>query len=73
MPRSGRKFEDSPSRRTVRLSVTLPADVHDALERVAERQRVSMAWVMRKAAEHYLDNENPLFATHVRDPSAGAS
>ena len=51
-------------RPTVRLSVTLPKDVHDTLERMAERQDVSLSWMMRKAAEQYVENQTPLFATH---------
>jgi predicted transcriptional regulator len=55
---------------TVRLSVTLPQNLHDNLESLAEKQDVSLAWVMRKAAEQYVENQNPLFAGQVMGRAA---
>jgi predicted transcriptional regulator len=45
-----------------RVSVTLPADVHETLERIAKEKKVSVAWVMRDAAEQYIASKWPLFA-----------
>jgi predicted transcriptional regulator len=45
-----------------RISVTLPADVHEILERIAREKKVSLAWVMRDAAEQYIATKWPLFA-----------
>jgi hypothetical protein len=45
-----------------RVSVTLPPDVHQTLERIAREKKVSLAWVMRDAAEQYIANKWPLFA-----------
>jgi predicted transcriptional regulator len=45
-----------------RVSVTLPSDVHETLERIAKEKKVSVAWVMRDAAEQYIANKWPLFA-----------
>lgn len=47
---------------TVRLSISLSAEQHAFLERVAKRQRVSLAWVIRDAVLRYMDAETPLFA-----------
>ncbi len=47
---------------TLRVSVTLPPDVHQTLERIAREKKVSLAWVMRDAAEQYIANKWPLFA-----------
>jgi predicted transcriptional regulator len=47
---------------TPRVSVSLPADVHEMLERIAREKKVSLAWVMRDAAEQYISNKWPLFA-----------
>jgi predicted transcriptional regulator len=47
---------------TPRVSVTLPPDVHETLERIAREKKVSLAWVMRDAAEQYIANKWPLFA-----------
>lgn len=46
----------------VRLSVSLSAEQYEYLDRVAKRQRVSLAWVVRDAILRYMDAETPLFA-----------
>jgi hypothetical protein len=48
-------------RKTVRTTVTLPSRDYAELERLAERQRVSVAWVVRDAVEQYLKRSLPLF------------
>ena len=65
MPNTEQTSQGADGRKTIRLSVTLPTDVHDALEQIAERNGVSLAWVMRKAAEQYVEAEAPLFAGHL--------
>lgn len=45
----------------VRMSVSLPRDLHDILARLADRKRVSVAWVIRDAAEKYVGDQWPLF------------
>ena len=37
-----------------RASVTFPADVYKELERIAAEKKVSLAWVVREAAEQYV-------------------
>ena len=49
---------------TNRLTVTLPSDVYDELERRANAQDVSIAWMIRKAVNYYLDSETPLLTSH---------
>lgn len=44
-----------------RVSVTLSPDVHQTLERIAREKKVSLAWVLRDAAEQYIANKWPLF------------
>jgi predicted transcriptional regulator len=44
-----------------RVSVTLPPDVHRTLEQIAREKKVSLAWVVREAAEQYIANKWPLF------------
>jgi metal-responsive CopG/Arc/MetJ family transcriptional regulator len=46
---------------SLRLSVTLPRDIHASLERIAKKKKVSLAWVVRDAAEKYVSDETPLF------------
>ncbi|MGO9324654.1 MAG: CopG family transcriptional regulator [Terracidiphilus sp.] len=50
------KVERSP-----RLSVTIPPETYDSLERIARKKKVSLAWVVRDAAERYVSDEFPLF------------
>lgn len=47
--------------RSPRLSVTIPFDTYDSLERIAKKKKVSLAWVVRDATERYVSDELPLF------------
>jgi len=44
-----------------RVSVTLSPDVLATLEKIAQEKKVSVAWVMRDAAEQYIADKWPLF------------
>ena len=50
-----------PSKEGTRASVTFPADLYAELERIAEENRVSVAWVVRDAVEKYVEARYPLF------------
>lgn len=54
----GRKPKAEPSPRT---SVTFPADIYSSLETIANNKKVSIAWVIRDAAEKYVAEQWPLF------------
>lgn len=45
----------------VRTSVTVPKPHYQELERIAKGKRVSLAWVVREAIEHYVASQTPLF------------
>ena len=45
----------------LRASVSFPPDLYHSLEEVAKRKKVSIAWVVRDAAEKYVADEMPLF------------
>ena len=47
---------------STRASVTFPAEVYTSLEIIAKQKKVSMAWVIRDAAEKYVSEQWPLFA-----------
>lgn len=47
--------------KSVRSTVSIPADQHEELQRIADRKKVSLAWVVRDAIEQYLAAESPLF------------
>lgn len=46
---------------TVRASVSFPRVVYDELEKLAAAKKVSLAWIVRDAAERYVADQWPLF------------
>jgi predicted transcriptional regulator len=48
-----------------RISVSLSPEVHATLELIAQEKKVSVAWVMRDAAEQYIADKWPLFKGKV--------
>ncbi|MGP8251979.1 MAG: CopG family transcriptional regulator [Terracidiphilus sp.] len=50
-----------------RASVTFPAEVYSSLEIIAKQKKVSLAWVIRDAAERYVADQWPLFASAKND------
>jgi len=49
------KVQSTPA---VRASISFPPDLYEMLERLAKQKKVSLAWVVRDAAEKYVANEN---------------
>ena len=47
---------------TVRASISFPSEVYETLETIAREKKVSLAWVVREAAEQYIAHRWPLFA-----------
>ena len=45
----------------VRASISFPPDVYETLEVIAQEKKVSLAWVVREAAEKYIADKWPLF------------
>lgn len=43
----------------VRASISFPSELYETLEEVAKRKKVSLAWVVRDAAEKYVAAEKP--------------
>ncbi len=41
----------------VRATISFPADLYEMLETIAKRKKVSLAWVVRAAAETYVEEE----------------
>jgi len=46
---------------SVRATISFPADLHKTLEDIARDKKVSLAWVVRDAAEQYVKEKWPLF------------
>ncbi len=44
----------------VRASISFPPDLYETLEEIAKQKKVSLAWVVREAAEQYLSEKWPL-------------
>lgn len=44
----------------VRASVSFPSDLYESLEAIARHKKVSLAWVIREAAERYAATERAL-------------
>ena len=42
------------SRTAVRASITFPPDLYETLEEIAQQNKISLAWVVRDAAESYI-------------------
>ena len=52
----------SESTATVRASISFPPNIYETLEAIAKEKKVSLAWVVREAAEKYIADKWPLFA-----------
>ena len=47
----------APGASTIRASITFPPDLYETLEEIAKQKKVSLAWVVRDAAEKYVASE----------------
>lgn len=54
----GRKPTGKP--RAARASASLPPDLYSTLQDIAKQKKVSVAWVIRDAAEKYIADQWPL-------------
>ncbi len=50
-----------------RASVSFPPKLYETLEAIAREKRVSVAWVVREAAEQYVADQWPLLETEKRE------
>jgi hypothetical protein len=48
----------TPSTVLVRASISFPPDIYQTLEEIAKQKKVSLAWVVRDAAEKYIEGNN---------------
>lgn len=49
----------------VRASISFPRELYQTLEEIARQKKVSLAWVVRDAAEQYVADKWPLFKGQV--------
>ena len=58
--RSQKRSRKAQSKAAVRASITFPPDLYATLEQIAQQKKVSLAWVVRDAAEKYVaEPSNP--------------
>lgn len=62
-----REFSETEkkSEDTVRASISFPREMYETLEHLARQRKVSLAWVVRDAAEKYIADKWPLFQKQV--------
>jgi predicted DNA-binding ribbon-helix-helix protein len=44
---------------TIRASITFPPNLYETLDEIAKQKKVSLAWVVRDAAEKYVSDLRP--------------
>lgn len=60
-PQTRRNQPSSDRSRATRASASLPPDIYRTLQDIAKQKKVSVAWVIRDAAEKYIAEQWPLF------------
>ena len=50
----GKSMQSAPA---VRASISFPPDLYQTLEDIAKRKKVSLAWIVRDAAEKYVADQ----------------
>ena len=58
---SNQNRNESNEEKSARISVSFPRDLYDTLEQLAKDKKVSVAWVVRDAAEKYVGDQWPFF------------
>lgn len=53
--------EETLDATAVRASISFPRELYSTLEEIAREKKVSLAWVVRDAAEQYVAGKWPLF------------
>lgn len=47
---------------SVRASISFPRELYQTLEQIAHQKKVSLAWIVRDAAEQYVSGKWPLLS-----------
>ena len=59
--KSGDRKKTKVQSAAVRASISFPSDIYQTLEVIAKEKKVSLAWVVRDAAEQYIGGKWSLF------------
>jgi metal-responsive CopG/Arc/MetJ family transcriptional regulator len=54
------KKQASDAAHSLRASVSFPSDLYRTLAEMAKQRKVSVAWMVREAAEKYVADQHPL-------------
>lgn len=65
-----RPIDTASESKTVRTSIGFPAALHKALEDIAKEKKVSVAWIVRDAAEQYVAQRWPILSVALDRPNA---
>ena len=65
-----RSREDPVEPKTLRASVGFPSALYTALEDLAKEKKVSVAWIVRDAAEQYVASRWPLLSGALDEPKS---
>ena len=57
-----RKGSPAAAESMIRTSVGFPPELYRTLEQIAKKQKVSVGWIVRDAAEKYITDRWPLLA-----------
>jgi hypothetical protein len=61
MKKEERKKTETGESVAIRASISFPPEIYETLELIAKEKKVSLAWVVREAAEQYIGEKWPLF------------
>jgi hypothetical protein len=53
------KAPEGSKKAAVRALISFPPDLYETLEELAKQKKVSLAWVVRGAAEKYVADQSP--------------
>ena len=56
---AARSMKAQSSAAPVRATISFPPDLYETLEDLAKEKKVSLAWVVRDAAEKYVADQKP--------------
>jgi len=62
MRKSAKQAKGPTEPKTTRVSVSFPSELYETLENLARDKKVSVAWVVRDAAEKYIGDQWPLLS-----------
>jgi predicted DNA-binding protein len=57
-----KRRNEAQNRAQIRATISFPPDIYETLEGIAKAKKVSLAWVVREAAERYIEDKWPLLA-----------